>query len=478
MILQSSAVRASTAPLRRLVALALSLMAALPAFSVDFTFSGKATVTSELAKTFHVEGSAAISHREGPFSLTWELMTENRGIYPAPFMGSFFGDFTVDTLNAGVAYNAGPLEFYLGKLPLRDEVDSPYSLFINGLSPSVVTGGYSFDSKTFSFSNRWIGLDRNVLPGLYRSTAAGIYAERGAVVKDYVLKFGNFRFGYQDALLFTGNYFDIDYFANPAPSFFVQYVLLAAGRPNSRTGNQNSLMGFFGDYAGEGWKAYAQILVDDFNMNRFLNPSDYQNPDKIAWAFGGSLDLPLGTLGLHTAGATKYTFESGGSSLYYSYTLHAGSAIYSDGTLVSVPLEDQMLGYVHGENNIAAMAVWSADLAGTSVQVGLEGVATGSQSPTNPWHGAGNWTPSLGSTQLLNDASIELKLLLDLRLSRKIGDFTVFLQGKGGYIANRLTPDYSAHLIGATYLEPVYKATGSSGPAGELSLGCSWKVSP
>ncbi len=444
--------------------------------ALDFTFRTEGDYSTESANALFVEESFAFAHMEGPFSLTWELLMENSGYYPEPFLADFYGDFTVDIENAGVQYHSGAIEAYAGKLPIKDEIDSPYSLFINGSNPSVMTGGYKYASGGFSFSNRWIGLDRNTDTGLYRTTEPGILRDRGAVLKTYAYQMGNLRLGFQDATIFTGTYFDIDVFANPAPSFFVQYVLSAAGRPNSRSGDQNSIMGFFGDYQGQGWSVYAQVLVDDFNANRFINPSSYQNPDKIAWSIGGRVDLPYGRLGLYTAGATKYTFESVEEE-FYSYTLHAGSAIYSGGQIVSVPLESQMLGYINGENNVAAKAIWTAPaMSATNFEAGLECVVSGSKSPTNPWHNGEAW--ALLGTQLLNDPVLEIKVLLTARVSREIGDFTLFAQGAAGYVFNRLNPVYSARTIsGFTMYEPVYiPNAGDSSPIAMLGIGGQWTL--
>lgn len=453
---------------------ALMAMMAPSLQALDFSVGAAGNYSTESTNALYAEGTFAFSYHEGPLSLTWELVGENSDTYPEPFLGDFYGNFAVDIKNAGLEYCVGPLDIYAGKLPIKDEIDSPYSLFVNGTSPSVMTGGYKYSSDRFSFSDRWIGLDRNVDSDLYHTTVSGIYCDRGAVLKNYTYRAGNLRLGFQDATIFTGSYFDVDFFANPAPSFFVQYVLSASGRPNSRSGDQNSIMGFFGDYQGEGWRLYAQILVDDFNLNRFINPSAYQNPDKIAWSLGGDIELPLGKLGVYTAGATKYTFESVRDE-FYSYTLHAGSMIYSDEQFVSVPLEDQMLGYVNGENNVAFKAIWTApSLWPTSVEGGLECVVSGSQAPTNPWHNGESWS-TLG-TQLLNDSVLETKILLTAKVSHKIGHFTLFAQGTAGYVFNRLNPSYTTE-DGKIEYEPVYIPTASdSGIITAICIGGQWTL--
>lgn len=466
----------------RLFLLALFFCAAFPAAALDFTLEASGNYSTETTNDLFVEGALALGHQEGPFSISWSLEADSKGTYPAPFFRDFFGPFTFNLADAGFVYRAGPLIFQLGKLPLEDEVDSPYSLFVSGTSPSVMSGGLRYEGERFTFSNLWVGLDTNTRNYLYISGSnTNIYRDRGVVLRTYAYRFGNLRVGYQDSTVFVDSYFNVNVFAIPAPSYFVQYVLAAKGRPGSQYANMNSLEGFFADYEGEGWHAYAQILVDDFNMNRFINPSGYQNPDKIAWSLGGKIDLPLGTLGLHTAGATKYTFESLGED-FYSYTLHPSSAVVSDGETVAVPLEEQMLGYVYGENNIAFMAVWGAPLAGMDLETGLEFVLSGSKSPANPWHNGEDYL-ALG-TQFLNDPVLEVRLLLDLRISKELGDFTLFAQATGGYIFNRLNPRYPDEpgfpvetFSKGPILEPVFVPTaGDSGPVAEIRLGGAWSL--
>jgi len=452
--------------------------------AIDFSFRGVGFFSNQSPNSFFVEGAAAFSHKEGPITISGEFLAESRGTYPEPFLADFFGPFAVEIVNAGIEYNQGKLEFYLGKLPLEDEIESPYSLFLNGLSPSVMTGGFRYLSGDFYFSNRWIGLNRNIDSNLYQTTGTVIYEDRGAVLKSYSLDLGRVKLGYQDATIFRGSYFDVDVFAIPmVPSALIQAVLTASGRPSSRFGNQNSVMGFFGEYEADTWKLYAQLLVDDINMNRFLNPGAYQNPDKIAWAVGSIIELPLGSLSLHTAGATKYTFESAREE-FYSYTLYPGSAVLSDGKIVSIPLQDQMLGYLHGENNIALMATWQASVWSLDLQTGLEFTLSGAKSPTNPWHNGESWS-TLGGTQLLNDAVLQKQILLDLRGSKSWGGLTLFVATKLGYEFDKLNPVYPGDpaypvypIITETYgdmREPLYiPKAGDSGPVVELSLGGIW----
>ncbi len=176
-----------------------------------------------------------------------DITADNRGTY-APIAASVSNSFSLDIRNAGFTYDTGSLSLFLGKLPVKDEIESPYSLFLSGASPSLMTGGFRYHSGVFSFSDRWIGLNRNIQSGLYQTSIPNIYRDRGAVLKSYTFDAGPVRIGYQDATIFPGSYFDVDIFANPVQSTLVQAVLTAAGQPSSRSGNYNSLMGFFGEY--------------------------------------------------------------------------------------------------------------------------------------------------------------------------------------------------------------------------------------
>jgi hypothetical protein len=449
--------------------------------ALDFSLGTFGTYSTESRNAMYVEGYFGLNHVSDTFSISGEVFAESEGTYPEPFLADFFGPFSLGMRNAGFSYKVGSLSLYLGKLPLQDEIDSPYSLFLSGAKPSAMTGGMDYEYKNFYFSNRWIGLDKDTEPGLYQTTETAIYRNRGAVFKSYSYDFGRLLVGFQDATIFTDAYFDVDIFALPLPSALVQPVLTASGRPGARSGDQNSIMGFFGRYDADGFSLHAQLLVDDFNMNRFLNPSAYKNPDKLAWTFGSRIPLPLGTLGLFTAGATKYTFESVREE-FYSYTLHAGSAVLSDSTVTAVPLEDQMLGYINGENNLALMARWEAPISGMNLNTGLEFRLTGAQSPTNPWHNGEAW--SVLGTQLLNDPVLETRILWDFKLSRKIDRFTLFAQAKAGYVFNRLNPVYPGSPGYSVITEPdgdmqeplFIPTSGDSGLIAQLSLGGSWSL--
>jgi len=456
-----------------------------PLVAQDISVHLSGNYSTETPHPLYVDGLLGVSYHNGPFGLTWDLTADSKGIY-APIGASVTNPFYLDIKNAGFTYETNGLSVFLGKLPLKDEIESPYSLFVSGAAPSVMTGGFRYHAGAFTFSDRWIGLNKNIKEGLYQpGSSPNIYRDRGAVLKSYTFDAGPVRLGYQDATIFPGSYFDIDIFANPVQSTLVQAILTATGYPTARFGNYNSLMGFFGELRGEGWNLFGQILIDDFNLNRFLNPTGIQNPDKLAWTLGSTFALDRGKLGIYTAGATRYTYESGPMFDFYSYTLYPGSAIISGGECIAIPLQDQALGYINGENNLALMTTWSMPLSYAQFDSGLECVVSGEQSLANPWHNGEDWT-KLG-TQLLNDPVLSIKLLLNARIARTFGEVTLLLHAVGGYVFNRLNPVYPGDPgspftpvtdgAGHTMLEPVFMPTlGDSGFIAQVSFGGVWNI--
>lgn len=96
---------------------------------------------------------------------------------------------------------------------------------------------------------------------------------------------GDFRFGYQDAVVYNRE-FDFYYLFNPLPVYFSQEIRSSSNTmPWAEEGkDDNSLMGFFIDYDKPTYYFYSQLLVDDLNTNRFFYPEKTQNPDKIAFS--------------------------------------------------------------------------------------------------------------------------------------------------------------------------------------------------
>jgi hypothetical protein len=266
------------------------------------------------------------------------------------------------------------------------------------------------------------------------------------VIKSYGLKLGDFRFGFQDVIVYTDlsfgggggrePLFDPEYFLDPAPAFMLQYALtdtVSGGH------NDNSLMGFFGTWKSGDYSADAQVLVDDFDVNMILKPSDYQNPNKIAWTIGGSWDTEFGTFRFDHAGATKYTFEASGSGGEYNlangYTFYPDTEYELDGALKALDPEANNIGYIHGENNLAFMGSWTKAFGPLSMAADIEFTVTGSQSPANPWGSAITFP---NGTYLLDDPVLEKKFVIAGSASYGWGDFRFYGAGVLGYVWNRL----------------------------------------
>jgi len=390
-------------------------------FSFEVSLEYSQNMIGVLSNTFKVK----LEHRSETFFFLGELLASNDGKYKSPFSPSYYGGYYFLMKNGGVGFNLGGLKARFGRFEHRDIVDTPYSLFISSSGLPTLISDICYEDDRFIYETRWIKLNE----------AFGDIPDRGANYKVYALKLDNFRFGYQEAVVYTGRFFDAEYFFNPIPNFFVQYTLLA-GRPIPQGSNANSLMGFFADYENDELYLYGQILVDDFNMNRFMHPDWFQNPDKVAWSLGGHYKTDFGTFGFYHAGATKYTFESfGNMDLDTKYSYVYFPVIYyesGDGNAV-IPLVDNYVGYKYGENNLAFMLSYAKTFGGTDFNAFLEFVISGSKSPANPWH---EDVKAPEGTHLLDEFPLEKMLIFEMRLGNK--HMEAFI--KFGKVWNELVP--------------------------------------
>ena len=449
------------------------------AFAFEISALMAATASTEAANALYVQSELGMQHRTSNFGMDWLLSFDSSGKYEAPYFGSYFGDFSVDIERAGLSYTLGGMNLILGQTLLEDIVDSPYSLFQNASGINALGAEIQYEKDGFFYRDRWISLNKSLRTSLYTSSSRdsggitedlSIYDDRGAVLKTYGIQKGRLRVGFQDAIVFTGQDFDFYYFANPIPSIFAQYIAKAPGRPWSRSeGDHNTLMGFFADYKEGVRYFYAQILVDDINMNRFLNPSGKQNPDKIAWSLGGQIRNSLGVFGLYHAGATKYTFESAVGK-YYSYTLYPGSLVLWKGTESPIAVEDTMLGYQHGENNLSLLATWSGEVKSVDLGASLELSVSGAKSPANPWHEHDSLAEAGYCTKLLDDAFKETKIVFSAEAGLPLKAFYLGVSGKLGYVFNRLAATAVPISDEDGNAQPIFSPSGGSGLIGELSV--------
>jgi hypothetical protein len=456
---------------RAALVVALLTIAAF-AFGIEADFSATETVTTELQ---YQQFTASLAHDLAPFHFIASLLGTNDDKYKASFSDSFWAGYYFMLLDGGLSFDLAPFHLRMGRLGHADSVSSPYSLFISSNPNRTVLAEFSYDDGRFFFSDRWLQLN-------YRSALYPV--ERGANYKVYGFHAGNLRFGFQDSVVYTERSFDPEFFFNPIPGFFLQYVNTLAGNPWQQTGNDNSILGFFLDYTAAGaWYACAQILVDDINVNRIINPTSYQNPDKIAWSLGGRLQTDFGTFGLYHAGATKYTFEpfgAAGSNTRYGYTYYPDTTYPTiEGGTKPILNEENYIGYLNGENNLSFKAEYANVLYGFALQAGLEFQLSGSKSPANPWHELWSWEEAGQGTKFLDDPVLEKRLTCSLSVKKPLGNWTFSLDGMLGYAWNAL------ELTNATIVDPaagnavwIWKPSAGNKLIAELGLGVgySWKL--
>ena len=453
----------------------LLLLVSLSGFCLEADFSGTETVTTDPQFKQYQQFSASLTHDLAPFHFIASLLATNDGKYKASFSDSFWAGYYFMLMDGGLSFDLAPFHLRVGRLGHSDSISSPYSLFISSNPNRAVLAEFSYDDGRFFYLDRWLQLN---------DSSALLYPDRGANYKAYGIRFGNLRFGFQDSVVYRDRSFDPEYFLNPTPGFFLQYVNALEGNPWQQGSNDNSILGFFLDYtAADAWYAYAQILVDDINANRIINPKSYQNPDKIAWSLGGRLQTEFGTFGLYHAGATKYTFEPYGSYGYdsrYGYTYYPDTSYPAiEGGTKSILNEENYIGYINGENNLSFKAEYSNVLYEFALQAGLEFQLSGSKSPANPWHELWSWEEAGQGTKFLDDPVLEKRLTCSLSVKKPLGNWTFSLDGMLGYAWNAL------ELTNTTIANPsagndiwIWKPSPSNKLTARLGLGVgySWKI--
>ncbi|WGS64071.1 hypothetical protein [Marinitoga aeolica] len=349
-----------------------------------------------------------VYHNYEGFTFLGELNAYNDGKYKSSMGDTYYKGFYFYMKNGGIILDFDRYKFSFGRLQHYDIVNTPYSLFISSKGLPAVILDFSYEDDNFFYETRYIELNRESAFG---------YPDRGANLKAYGIKFGNFRFAYEESAVYVNTSFDIEYFVNIIPNFFVQYVNISYGKPWTHGYNANSIMGFSLDYTDENKYLYGQILVDDINTNRIFAPDSYQNPDKIAWSFGGNIQTEYGKFGLYNAGATKYTFQpsGNGSNLYYGYTYYPDVTYNYDGEKVILP-EENYIGYYNGENNLAFMGTYINNIKGININGSLEYVISGSKSPANPWGEYAVWSEGGQGTHFLDDDILENKYDFNLNV--------------------------------------------------------------
>jgi hypothetical protein len=322
-----------------------------------------------------------------------EASARNDGVY-SPEETYMIGHHLV-MKDAFIGLNLDRFSLTAGRYAHADIVDSPYSLFISPRTAPAVAVDFTYQDQRFYYETRWVQL--NTLSSIYTFPSTGARLDRGMNYKVYGLKSGNVRFGLQDSIVYVGRSFDAEYFLNPMFQYLQQLFTATEGKPWSMYGNNNcnSLNGFFVDITRPDLYAYAQILIDDVNLDFLGFWGKLTMPTKMAWSLGGHMDFPFGRLGAYTAGATKYTFEATYANTSYSdypyeYAYYPASeyALAGGSTLMTLDYADNYIGYMYGENTLSFLVDYRREFSSVVLSAALEYVVSGSKSPSNPWHEA------------------------------------------------------------------------------------------
>ena len=310
------------------------------------------------------------------------------------------------------------IKFSSGIKDLQDEVNSPYSLFFSSERISQPYLEFGYEDEHMFYDTRWIQLV---------SSSNNYFDEPKSMnYKTYGLKFGDFRFGYQDAVVYNRE-FDFFYLFNPLPVYFSQEIRASENIMPwaEKSKNDNSLMGFFIDYDKPTYYFYSQILVDDLNTNRFFYPEKDQNPDKIAFSSGITFKTSAGNFGLHGALATQYTFEPGGGP---SYT------VYPDNKLINY--KENYIGYKYGENAASVLVDYLYTYKNRfDIYSSFETVFSGSKSPTK------NIAPLVEGTHFLDEDTLEKSFIYTISANLYFKFFELNASAHVGKIFNELTYD-------------------------------------
>lgn len=191
--------------------------------------------------------------------------------------------------------------------------------------------------------------------------------------------FEGLEIAYEESILYLGRYFDPFYFFAPLPLPAVQESFHMSTAPWYSEFDDNSLIGGWIKYTIKDSNIYFEILIDDINMNRFLRPDDpHQNPDKLAFLGGFSTKKGLFNIFFEVAGATAFTFQRTHDEIPYEYVIFESS---------DLPLENNMIGYKHGENNLATAIRLEYNKNKWFAQIDYEFLIHGTRDVDQPWYG-------------------------------------------------------------------------------------------
>ena len=103
--------------------------------------------------------------------------------------------------------------------------------------------------------------------------------------------------------------------------------------------------------------------------------------------------------------------------------------------------EDNYLGYLHGENNLAFLVDFARRLGPVDFTAALEYVVSGSKSPANPWH---EGTAAPDQSMLLDDPVLEHKVTGTAAASWPWRNWTFYTRVQLGAAFNHLALEPAA----------------------------------
>ena len=440
---------------------AIAELSAIPEVSVTWE-DGLSSKESFSAKLEAALGNV------GRFEVFGTLSANSDGAYApalANLPGGDFGNIYFLMEEGGLRTNLGPILVEAGRIRHYDEVQGPYSLFVNSSGIAAPLLRMRYEDERFIYESRWIELNRNSLApdpdGTFNPDGVAEtpylawtngYPDRGANLKTYAFKVGNMRFGLQDATVYSGRSFDTEYFLNPIPQYFIQYYRGTPGSPWAEDSNDNDILGAFWDITtDDGAYVAVQAFMDDFNIH-YIVPSTSWSPWKAGLSLRAAKDTSWGRFGFSAAGVTKYSFEPidmknlddteewWKSAYGYTYFPDTRFDIEKDDSIVlwePISPERNMIGYINGENNLAFQADWMKDLGNLNIDAFIEFKLTGAQSPANPWQDSDR-NPNDGTHWIFGESVLEKRVLAKVSVAYQLGRWKLFGSVKTGVAIDAL----------------------------------------
>lgn len=348
------------------------------------------------------------------------------------------------------------LSFEGGFLKNTAPFDDPYELFLNSQGNPSRGMDLIYQTDSFYYESRWIGI--NYLSaftyGYGTAAQAGTqWMDKGMNYRVIGFKTGAFFFGLEDSVVYLQRNFDALYFLSPMPSILTRSIFATQFSDNpwdTVPNDDHSLMGLFGQYKADPYYAFARILINDLNLNFLFGSSSSvssSNVNKIAWSLGGRVKTDVGTFGLFHAGATDYTYAASYQSTTSFNTNPFEYTYYPVVTLngsTMIDITDNYIGFQYGENALAFLATYdTVPFKGSSsafdLSSGLEFVINGSKSPDKPLHAYADYSYVPQKIQIFaNDPVLEYILVLRNKMTKDFLPFALNVELDVGYDWNKL----------------------------------------